>query len=164
MPTDKTTLGFWLYIMSDCVLFASLFATFAVLRGSEDIFSLPFVFVQTLALLISSFTVGLAFVTKKQNTFLILTLLLGLGFLGLEVYEFKNLMLEGFGPSHSAYLSSFFALVGTHGLHVAAGCLWMLVMLVTQRFYQLQRLVLFWHFLDIIWIFIFTFVYLFGII
>ncbi len=181
--TDKVTFGFWVYLMSDCVLFAGLFATYAVLRtatfggpGIESIVDLPYVLAETLLLLASSFTVGLALLAahagKKQLTLIALaaTLVLGLGFLSMELNEFVKLIGEGHGPDRSAFLSSFFALLGTHGLHVALGSVWMLALmahvayrgLVAGTTRKLLCLGLFWHFLDIIWIFIFTFVYLFG--
>ncbi len=180
---DKVTFGFWIYLMSDVVLFAGLFATYAVLQGATfggvTIYNIPnlsFVFVETLLLLTSSFTVGLALLAaqhqKKYLTLglLVATLLLGLTFLGMEVYEFSHLIAEGNGPDKSAFLSAFFTLVGTHGLHIFFGSLWMLVLMAhialkglspaTMR--KIMCLALFWHFLDIIWIFIFTFVYLIG--
>jgi cytochrome o ubiquinol oxidase subunit 3 len=181
---DKVSFGFWVYILSDCVLFASLFATYAILKDStfsgpsmEDIVSLPFVLTETFFLLTSSFSIGLARVfaidSHKKKTVLLLlgvTLLLGLAFLGMELTEFSNLINEGSGPDKSAFLSAFFTLVGTHGAHVFFGSLWMLVLMThiwrggindgTTR--KLTILSLFWHFLDIIWIFIFTFVYLIG--
>lgn len=181
----KITFGFWTYLMSDCVLFAGLFAAYAALNTSvaggpwpEQIFSLSPVLLQTLLLLTSSFTVGLAMLAAQNRNktlttlALVATLVLGLGFLGLEVNEFHHLIASGHGPQQSAFLSAFFALVGTHGLHLALGSLWMLVCIAhiaarglsdaTER--KLRLLGLFWHFLDIIWIFIFTFVYLFGIL
>jgi len=181
----KITFGFWVYLMSDCVLFAGLFATYAALHGATAggpgagaLFNLSPVLLQTLLLLTSSFTVGLAMLAaqnKNRNLTilaLVATLTLGLGFLGLEVNEFHNLIAAGTGPGSSAFLSAFFALVGTHGLHLALGALWMLVCIAhiamrglhdaTTR--KLRLLGLFWHFLDIIWICIFTFVYLFGIL
>jgi cytochrome o ubiquinol oxidase subunit 3 len=180
---DKVTFGFWVYLMSDCVLFAALFATFAVLQHAtagglqmSDIAQLPFVLKETLVLLTSSFTAGIAVLAAREGkrnlafALLAATLGLGLAFLGMEAGEFRQLVAEGRGPSHSAFLSSFFTLVGTHGLHVALGSLWMLVLMAhmllkglssgTMR--KLLCLSLFWHFLDIIWIFIFTFVYLYG--
>lgn len=180
---DKVVSGFWVYLMSDCVLFAGLFATYAVLQsatfgtpGPGELFSLPFVLIETMILLTSSFTMGLAMVAahnqKKQWAIaaLAVTLLLGAAFLAMEVSEFKNLILEGYGPDKSASLSSFFALVGAHGLHVLIGSLWIVVLLVhvalrgltAATLRKLSCLSLFWHFLDIIWIFIFTFVYLLG--
>ncbi len=183
--SHRATLGFWIYLMNDCLLFASLFATYAVLRGATaggptpaELFSLPLVFAQTLLLLTSSFTAGLALLAaQKGNTNMVMTalgatLFLGLSFLALELSEFRHLVLEGYGPDRSAFLSAFFALVGTHGLHVAAGSLWILVMLahlarkgltaITHR--RLLCFALFWHFLDIVWIFVFTVVYLFGML
>ena len=181
--TDRVTFGFWIYLMSDCVLFAGLFASYAVLHTQtygaaaiSDIVNVPYVLVETLILLTSSFTVGVAMLAaqahKKNLTLaaLCVTLLLGLAFLGMELHEFAQLAAEGAGPSHSAFLSSFFVLLGTHGLHVALGSLWMLVILAHVYVKDLSEgtirkltcLALFWHFLDIIWIFIFTFVYLFG--
>ncbi|HXE10323.1 MAG TPA: cytochrome o ubiquinol oxidase subunit III [Verrucomicrobiae bacterium] len=179
----KSIFGFWVYLMTDCVLFATLFATFAVLRdstfggpGGNDIFSLPFVLVETLALLTSSFTCGLAMLAvrrrDRQQVLILLgiTFLLGLFFLTMEVTEFHHLVQEGNSWRRSGFLSSFFTLVSTHGLHITVGLLWMAVLMVrtakqglgrtTQR--QLTMLSLFWHFLDIIWIFIFTIVYLMG--
>lgn len=181
--TDKATFGFWVYLMSDCVLFAALFATFAVLRAETfgapslgDIVDLPYALAETMLLLTSSFAMGLALLAahagRKGLTLLALaaTLCLGLGFLGMESAEFAKLIAEGHGPDRSAFLSSFFALLGTHGLHVAAGSVWMLVAMAHVALRGLQEgtvrklacLGIFWHFLDIIWIFIFTFVYLFG--
>jgi cytochrome o ubiquinol oxidase subunit III len=180
---ERNMLGFWVYLMSDCVLFATLFATYMVLKGAtfggatpQELANLPFVFVETVLLLTSSFTIGLAVLAsqaKKKGlalTLLLLTLALGAGFLGMEVYEFIHLIGEGSGPMASASLSAFFTLVGTHGLHVLVGSLWMLALVLyivrkglvegAQR--KLMLLSLFWHFLDIIWIFIFTLVYLFG--
>lgn len=180
---NRKSLGFWVYLMTDCVLFASLFATFAVLRtataggpSGADIFDLQFVLVETMLLLTSSFTVGLAVLGaergyKKQSiVWLCITFLLGAAFLMMELWEFGQLIGEGFGPQASAFLSSYFVLVGTHGLHIAVGLLWMLVVifrLVQRNFKEtdirrLSLLGLFWHFLDIIWIFIFSFVYLIG--
>ena len=182
---DKVTFGFWVYLMSDCVLFAGLFATFAVLQGATfggpsiaEIFDLPFVLTETLILLTSSFTVGLSLLAarshKKLPTFIALaaTLLLGLAFLGMEINEFIKLVAESSGPARSAFLSAFFTLVGTHGLHVFFGSLWMLVLMAhialsgvtAGNIRKLTCLSLFWHFLDVIWIFIFTFVYLMGVL
>ncbi len=181
---EKVTLGFWVYLMSDCVLFAGLFASYAVLVGATaggpeaiDIFNLPGVLIQTLLLLTSSFTSGIALLMAHRHNkagvlwALFATLLLGLSFLGLEVMEFRQLVLEGAGPDRSAFLSAFFALVGTHGLHIAFGSLWMIVLMVQvalrgipETITRLACLALFWHFLDIVWICIFTFVYLMGIV
>ena len=136
---DKVVFGFWVYLMSDCVLFAGLFATYAVLQSATfggpsiaELASLPFVLTETMILLTSSFTVGLALLAahhRKKYLALValgVTLLLGLSFLGMEVQEFSHLIAKGEGPSRSAFLSSFFTLVGTHGLHVFFGSLWML--------------------------------------
>ena len=181
--TDKVTFGFWVYLMSDCVLFAGLFATYAVLHtatfgspGIESLVDLPYVAGETLLLLASSFAMGLALMFaragKRSLTFWALasTLVLGLGFLVMEVMEFAYLIGAGHGPDQSAFLSSFFTLLGVHGLHVALGSVWMLALmahiawrgLVPGTTRKLLCLGLFWHFLDIIWIFIFTFVYLFA--
>lgn len=181
---DKATLGFWVYLMTDCVLFASLFATFAVLRNAtaggpagNELFSMPFVLTETLVLLTSSFTAGLGTLAarrgNKQQTLLLfgLTMLLGCFFLALELSEFRHLYLAGHSWQSSAFLSAFFTLVGTHGLHITAGLIWMAVLLVkvirsglsSISVKRLALLSLFWHFLDIIWIFIFTIVYLFGV-
>lgn len=179
----KTTFGFWVYLMTDCVLFACLFATFAVLRNNtfggpsgKEIFSLPYVLTETLVLLASSFTCGLAALAtragdKRQTIgWFALTFLLGAVFLGMELSEFRHMVVEGNSWRRSGFLSSYFTLVGTHGAHIASGLLWMIVMFgqlahkgltgAVQR--RLGLLSLFWHFLDIVWIFIFTFVYLMG--
>lgn len=182
---EKGMFGFWVYIMSDCVLFAGLFATYAALSGSTaggpaswELFQLPTVLLQTLLLLTSSFTFGLGLIAAQYGrkhavlAALAATLLLGLAFLGLEIAEFRHLVAEGAGPDRSAFLSAFFALVGTHGLHIALGSLWMLVAiahllvrgLTEPTVRKLRYLGLFWHFLDIVWIFIFTFVYLLGLL
>lgn len=182
---DTTTvLGFWTYLMTDAVLFASLFATYAVLRGSTyggagtEIFDAPFVLVETLLLLFSSFTCGLALLSarvqdkRRTRRWLTITGVLGALFVALEVYEFAKLIAEGHGPQASAFLSSYFTLVGTHGLHVTAGLLWLAALALAiarkglNRFNQ-RKLVLFaifWHFLGLIWIFIFTIVYMMGIL
>ncbi|HEY8992314.1 MAG TPA: cytochrome o ubiquinol oxidase subunit III [Candidatus Microsaccharimonas sp.] len=180
---EKKTIGFWVYLMTDLVLFASLFATFAVLRnntaggpGGSELFDMPFVLLETMILLTSSFTVGLAILGsnrgyKKQTIFwLLVTFALGVAFLSLELSEFSHLAAEGNSWQRSGFLSAFFTLVGTHGLHIAIGLLWLAVMiirLIKSKFKKtdLNRLALFglfWHFLDVVWIFIFTIVYLIG--
>lgn len=180
---SKTTFGFWLYLMTDCVLFASLFAVYIVLRintnggpSSQAIFDLPYALIETIALLTSSFTCGLAILAARRNkqtqtiTWLAVTYILGLTFLTMELTEFSHFVADGNSWRHSGFLSSFFTLVGTHGLHISIGLLWMIVMaarIMRQGFTPntLRRLTLFslfWHFLDIIWIFIFTIVYLMG--
>jgi len=178
---DKITLGFWTYLMTDLISFAALFATYAVLRGNtfggptgNDLFSLPLVLGETMILLTSSFTCGLAMIAVRKNlknqaiTFFVITFLLGTLFLSLEFMEFSHIMAEGYGPQTSAFLSAFFTLVGTHGLHIAVGLLWIVVSLVMVWLSgltpfvvnKLERLSIFWHFLGVVWIFIFTIVYL----
>ena len=179
----KTLFGFWVYIMTDCVLFASLFATFAVLRNNtfggpsgSELFSMPYVLAETLILLTSSFTAGLGILAAgKRNRRAVLicfaiTFLLGATFLGMELREFAHLAHEGNSWRRSGFLSAFFTLVGTHGLHITAGLIWMSVMmariwrrdLTDINLRRLTMLSIFWHFLDIVWIFIFTIVYLMG--
>lgn len=180
---SKTILGFWIYLMTDCVLFAILFATYAVLHtktfggpSSYDLFSLPFVLTETLVLLTSSFTSGLALLdgekTRKGKIifWFAVTFLLGVVFLALELTEFHHFIQEGNSWKRSAFLSAFFTLVGTHGLHITMALLWMIILLIPvakegltpTSFRRLTCLKLFWHFLDVVWIFIFTFVYLMG--
>ena len=184
VTTDKTIFGFWTYLMTDCVLFASLFATFAVLRNNtyggpsgQEIFSLSLVLIMTLVLLTSSFTIGLAWLAARAGnkrlllTLLLITFLLGATFLVLEIREFSQLYNEGNSWRRSAFLSSFFTLVATHGAHITAGLVWMSVLGLRIYRHRLSRsslkkvtmLSMFWHFLDIVWIFIFTIVYLMGI-
>lgn len=181
----KTPLGFWLYLMSDCLLFASLFATYAVLVGGvangpsdKDIFDLPLILLSTALLLFSSFTFGMGLLAaraqrlKQTLVWLAATFVLGLGFIGLEAYEFYELIIQGYGPQRSAFLSAFFTLVGTHGLHVLIGLLWLFVLgwqlygkgLTAKNRIRLTCLSLFWHFLDLIWICVFSVVYLMGAI
>jgi cytochrome o ubiquinol oxidase subunit 3 len=181
--SDRNLFGFWVYLMSDCVIFAGLFATYAVLGhatfggpGSYELANLPFVFVETMLLLTSSFTAGLALLSAKQGNkktvvaALLATLLLGAAFLSMEISEFIGLAAEGSGPGRSAFLSAFFTLLGTHGLHVFLGLVWLIALIISVvrrgltdgNSRKLMMFSLFWHFLDIIWIFIFTFVYLFG--
>jgi cytochrome o ubiquinol oxidase subunit 3 len=179
---SKTTYGFWIYLMSDCLIFSVLFATYAVLAGNtaggpggRELFELPFVFVETLLLLVSSYTFGLAMLGQPAGKnrvlgWLAVTFLLGAAFIGMEIHEFSKLIHEGSGPGRSAFLSAFFTLVGTHGVHVTAGLVWLLVTLHQVRRFglddvmrrRLSCLSLFWHFLDLIWICVFTLVYLKG--
>lgn len=180
---NRTVLGFWIYLMTDCVLFASLFATYAVMRGNTDgglggdkLFSLPYALVETLLLLTSSFVCGLAMVAlQRRNKKLLLQLLfvtfaLGAVFVGLEVNEFHKLAAEGNGWTRSGFLSAFFTLVATHGLHICVGLLWLAVLAIQIMRKGLsgntpKRLTLFsmfWHFLDVVWIFIFSVVYLWS--
>ena len=178
-----TLLGFWLYLMSDCLIFAVLFATFGVLGrnyaagpSGADLFDLRLVAVNTSLLLTSSITYGYAMIEMGNERveatlkWLGITGLLGAAFLGLELYEFGHLIHEGATPQRSAFLSSFFTLVGTHGLHVAFGLVWLITLmvqvrrrgLVAEHQRRLMCLSMFWHFLDVVWIGVFTFVYLLG--
>ena len=180
-----TILGFWIYLMSDALIFASLFAMFGVVSTSyaggpipREIFDLKLVALNTALLLASSITFGEAMPhmeagrVGQTRAWLAITGLLGLAFLGIELYEFGQLIAEGAGPQRSAFLSAFFTLVGTHGAHVAVGLIWLTVMLIQLGQHGLslpmkRRLIclsMFWHFLDIIWIGVFTFVYLYGVI
>ena len=177
-----TLLGFWIYLMSDALIFAALFAVYGVLSTSfaggpspREIFELPLVAVNTGILLVSSLTFGMAMLARgvrEAMAWLVVSALLGMSFVGVELYEFSHLIGEGAGPQRSAFLSGFFALVATHGLHVSIGIVWISVMLVqvAQRGLnadnrrRLMCLSMFWHFLDIIWIGVFTFVYLFGML
>lgn len=181
----STSVGFWIYLMSDCLMFAVLFACFGVLGGSfaagpgpKDLFDLNLIALNTAFLLLSSITFGFAMLrmalADKKGTliWLAITLAFGLAFLAVELYEFHHLIHVGAGPQRSAFLSSFFALVGTHGLHVAFGSIWLVTLMVqvSQRGLipanrrRLMCLSMFWHFLDVIWIGVFTFVYLLGMI
>ncbi|MEH3086723.1 MAG: cytochrome o ubiquinol oxidase subunit III [Xylophilus ampelinus] len=182
---NSTLLGFWLYLMSDCLIFAALFAVYGVLGRSyaagpsgADLFDLPLVALNTSMLLLSSITYGFAMLEmqkKKMNATLLwlgITGLLGCAFIGLELYEFAHLIHEGAGPQRSAFLSSFFALVGTHGLHVSFGIIWLVVLMfqlkqrgfIAENRRRLMCLSMFWHFLDVVWIGVFTFVYLMGVL
>jgi len=181
---SKTTYGFWIYLMSDCLIFSVLFATYAVLADStaggpdgRALFELPFVFVETLLLLASSYTFGLAMLAQPAGRgrvlgWLAVTFLLGAGFIGMEIYEFGEVIGHAGPQGFSAFLSAYLTLVGTHGVHVTCGLIWLLVTMhqisrfglngVTRR--RLACLSLFWHFLDLIWIGVFTFVYLRGVL
>ena len=182
---SKTVMGFWIYLMSDLIIFAVLFATFAVLGNAtaggptgKEIFQLPFILTETMLLLVSSFTFGMAMLNMHAGNknrvigWLIVTFLLGLGFVAMEIYEFIHFIDLGAGPGRSAYWSAFFTLVGTHGLHVSFGLIWIIVMIDMIRRHgldsinkrRLSCLSLFWHFLDIVWICVFTFIYLMGVI
>ncbi|WP_345424098.1 cytochrome o ubiquinol oxidase subunit III [Halioxenophilus aromaticivorans] len=183
--SNITTFGFWIYLMTDCLLFASVFATYAVLfmntaggPSGPDIFELPYVAVETATLLVSSITYGFAMIAAHQQKrsqvlgWLMVTFALGAIFIAMEVNEFHHLISEGYGPSRSAFLSSFFALVGMRGLHVTAGLVWMVVLLleVTKKglpkrtVTRLSCLSLFWHFLDVVWVCVFSVVYLLGVL
>lgn len=183
--TEIKTFGFWVYLMTDLILFSTLFATFAVLGKNnaggpvaKDLFELPFLFVETMLLLFSSVTFGFGMIamskgnTKQMLSWLTVTGILGLSFLGMELYEFNHMIHLGAGPSRSGFLSAFFTLVGFHGLHVLFGSLWLVIMMLqiakkglsTGVKSRMMRLSLFWHFLDIVWVGVFTFVYLFGLL
>jgi cytochrome o ubiquinol oxidase subunit III len=182
---NGTLLGFWIYLMSDCLIFACLFAAYGVL-GHEyaggptaaQVLELPIVAVNTTLLLLSSITYGFAILEMKANhkglmmTWLAITGLLGAGFIGLELTEFAHLVSIGAGPQRSAFLSSFFTLVGTHGLHVTSGLIWLVTLmvqvgkkgLIPANKRRLMCLSMFWHFLDLIWVGVFSFVYLMGVL
>lgn len=177
--------GFWLYIMSDLILFATLFATFAVLHNNtfggvslKEILDTNTVFLETILLLTSSTTAGLSMLALQKGykkeclIFLFISFLLGVSFVILEIHEFKGLIDQGHGFDKSAALSSFFTLVGTHGAHVSLALIWMMVMIIQiikkgitpNTLKRHTLLTLFWHFLDVVWIFIFSIVYLIGAI
>jgi cytochrome o ubiquinol oxidase subunit III len=179
-----TGYGFWIFLLSDFVIFACLFATWGVLVDATDggpttkeLFKLDVVAVETAALLFSSYACGLAGIAAERRRalqfqlWMLVTAALGALFLGLEIMEFRDLIEQGAGPERSAFLSAFFTLVGCHGLHVSLGLLWLFTMMA-QVFAKgfradiMRRLLcfsLFWHALDIIWVGIFTAVYLFGV-
>ena len=184
-PQNGTLLGFWIYLMSDCLIFGILFATYAVLGRNYaagpapvDLFDIEMILVATFALLFSSIAYGFAVLRMEMDDlrgtvlWLIVTGLFGAGFLYLEIEEFKHLWHIGATPMASAFLSSFFILVGTHGLHVLGGSIWLLVLLAQLGQHGLTHenkrrvmcLSLFWHFLDLIWIGVFSLVYLTGVL
>lgn len=177
-------MGFWFFLITDCILFATLFATYAVLHNNtaggptaKELFEMPNIIVETFVLLTSSFTSGLAVLSMNRGDkkgligWLIVTLVLGGVFVGMEVTEFANMISEGHKMSTSAFLSSFFTLVGTHGCHVTVGIFWMIAQIiqlsrrgitpVTRR--KVNIISLYWHFLDAVWIFVFTIVYMMGV-
>lgn len=186
--TDITVFGFWSYLMTDLILFGTLFIAYAVLSqhvppgtpSAADLFSdsLGFVLTETMLLLISSVTFGFAVLAQQKKNvsqvlmWLAITFVFGAGFIGMEIYEFNHLVHAGHGPSTSAFLSAFFTLVGTHGIHVTSGLVWMAVLMVQIKKFgltipvtrRLACLSLFWHFLDIVWICVFSVVYLMGVI
>ena len=182
-PENGSLLGFWIYLLSDLMIFGCLFATFGVLGrnfaagpSGADLFDLKLVAVNTAVLLVSSITYGFAMIAMQARnkrgliSWLIVTGLLGATFLAIELYEFHHFIHIGAGPQRSAFLSSFFALVGTHGLHVFFGVVWLIVLCLQVNKHGLTRantrrvacLSMFWHFLDVVWIGVFTFVYLMG--
>jgi len=181
----STYLGFWLYLMSDCLVFAVLFATYGVLGGNyaagpapKDLFDLSLVALNTTMLLLSSITYGFAVLEMQKNhtqrmlLWLLVTMVFGGAFLFIELSEFAHMIHEGATPQRSAFLSSFFTLVGTHGLHVTFGIIWMITLMVQVWKFGLNEankrrllcLSMFWHFLDVVWIGVFTFVYLMGVL
>ena len=183
---ESDIFGFWVFLMSDAVIFALLFATYGVMVGASvggptpaSEYKISSAFLETLVLLTSSFTFGMASIAMKHAAskpvllaWLGVTLALGVAFLGLEMHDFTTMFGDGAYPSRSGYLSAFFALVPLHGLHVTTGCLWLVVMMAQVLIFGLDarvkvnllRLGLFWHFLDIVWIAIFSVVYLQGLI
>jgi len=182
---DRLLFGFWVYLMTDLLMFSVLFAVFAVLHGNtaggeagRELFKLPLALTETLLLLTSSFTAGIAMIAARRGNkkhvlvWFGVTFLLGLAFLSLEITEFAAFVREGHTLSSNAFLSSFFVLVGTHGLHITLGLLWMGITMVfvavrglnSHMVRKLTMLSLFWHFLDIVWIFIFTIVYLMAFV
>ena len=184
-PENGTSLGFWLYLMSDCLIFAALFATYGVLGrsyaggpGGAELFDLGLVALNTAFLLLSSITFGFAMLQKQKKNvggtllWLAITGLLGLAFLAVELYEFYHLIHNGHTPQSSAFLSAFFTLVGTHGLHVTFGLIWLVTLmiqiskhgLIEANVRRINCLSMFWHFLDVVWIGVFTFVYLMGVL
>lgn len=183
---ETLVFGFWVFLMSDAILFGMVFATYATSvhataggPGPQDLYDLQSVFFQTLLLLASSFTFGMASLAMKykQHNLLLLgwwlgvTLGLGVAFLGFETHDFLTMIAKGGSPTRSGFLSAFFDLVPLHGLHVASACIWLICLigqisrygLDTQVKFGILRLALFWHFLDIIWIGIFSVVYLGGL-
>jgi len=183
--SEEKAFGFWLYLMSDAMIFALLFATYVVMipgtaggPTGKELFSLPRAFAETMLLLISSMTFGFASLAanagRRQTVllWLVVTIFFGLGFVGLEFQEFSGMIADGAGPDRSGFLSAFFALVGTHGLHVSLGMVCIVVMIGQIAFKgltlpvssRLYRLGLFWHFLDIVWIGIFSVIYLPGVL
>ena len=184
-PEQGTLLGFWIYLMSDCLIFACLFAVYGVLGRSyaggptgAELFDLKLVALNTSFLLLSSITYGFAMIAMLKNRvplvqgWLFVTALFGLAFVSVELFKFAHLIHEGDGPQRSGFLTSFFSLVGTHGLHVSFGIIWLFVLMTQVGKFGLteanrRRLIclsMFWHFLDVVWIGVFTFVYLMGVL
>ena len=180
---DERAFGFWIYLMSDAIIFSLLFATYAVMVDrtaggphAHDLFDLRYTFGETMLLLFSSTTFGLASLAIRAENkgavlfWLAVTFVLGAGFVGMEIAEFHGMVAAGAGPERSGFLSSFFTLVATHGLHVTTGLIWIAVLsievlvkgLTAPVTSRIHRLGLFWHFLDIVWIGIFSVVYLPG--
>ena len=182
---ETVMFGFWVFLMSDAILFGMVFATYVVLLhgtaggpGPRDLYDITSVFLETLLLLTSSFTFGMASLALKYQHdkarligWMVLTLVLGVAFLGFELHDFASMFANGGVPGRSGFLSAFFGLVPLHGLHVTAGCIWLVCLLGQIARYGLDtdtklgimRLAVFWHFLDIVWIAIFSVVYLAGL-
>lgn len=182
---SSTALGFWIYLMSDALIFATLFAVYGVLGTSyaggpapRQLFELPLVAINTAMLLLSSITFGMATIemeagrVRATQLWLVVTALFGIAFVAIELHEFAGLIAHGATPQRSAFLSAFFTLVGTHGLHVSLGIVWIATMLVQvgrkglshENKRRLMCLGMFWHLLDVVWIGVFTFVYLLGVV
>jgi len=182
---NGTLLGFWVYLMSDCLIFACLFAAYGVLGRNyaggptgAELFDLPLVALNTSFLLMSSITYGFAMLQMQAGriggtqAWLAVTGLLGAAFLSVEIFEFVHLVGEGAGPQRSGFLTAFFSLVSTHGLHVTFGIVWLVTLMTQVRLHglipenkrRLMCLSMFWHFLDVVWIGVFTFVYLMGVL
>jgi len=184
---ETQVFGFWVFLMSDLIIFGLMFATYITMTnplsfaggpGPKEILSLPSAFAQTMLLLLSSLTFGFAALAMRHknsiirvNFWMLITLILGIAFLYMELGDFQTMLASGWGPSRSGYLSAFYGLVSLHGLHVAAGCMWIVIGMLQLRIFgptsvvkvRLLRLSLFWHFLDIVWIGIFSIVYLGGL-
>lgn len=182
---DRKLFGLWIYLMSDCIMFAVFFAVYAIVSSnisisliSKEIFNLPSILLETLLLLLSSLSCGCIIIAMNQKnikmiySYLIITFCLGCAFLFMEINEFHELIIKNLGPDKNAFFSIFFTLVATHGIHIFFG-----LILILSIIYQIKRLGLtnsictrilclsvFWHFLDIIWICVFTFIYLNGAI
>ncbi len=184
-PVSATEFGFWIFLLSDAVIFALLFATYTDMvhntaggPGRKELFDLDYAFRETMLLLFSTLACGLTMLAAARNSvkwvlsWLLLTLLLGGAFVLMEFHEFAALIEQGAGPTRSGFLSAFFTLVGTHGLHVSTGLVWLLLMLPQIEWYglsaavrsRLYRFSLFWHFLDLVWVAIFSVVYLMGVL
>lgn len=178
---ERALFGFWVYLMTDLLMFSILFAVYAVLHNNtlggpsgRDLFKLPLALAETLILLTSSFTCGIGMIAARRGNknqvlgWFGVTFMLGVAFLAIELTEFSELIREGHTISSNAFFSSFFTLVGTHGLHITSGLLWMAITMIfvsvrglnSRMVRKLSMLSLFWHFLDVVWIFIFTIVYL----
>lgn len=181
---SKTLFGFWIYILTDFMLFGTLFAVYAVLSQNlfggpspKQLFALPTMLTQTLVMLASSFSVGLASISVHKRrpgstiAWLFITLLLGIGFMWIEMADFARLIADGNGWQRNGFLSAYFTLVGTHGIHMVFALLWTVLFILPVIYHgvtprgmrRIACLKMFWQFLNIVWIFIFTIVYLLGV-